>query len=208
MAIRFIYFDVGNVLLHFDNHLLTKQVADLAGIAEPIAWRTFIETGLADRYESGQINNAEFFDEFWQALGSHPRPTLHDFSHAASAIFEVNATIKPIVSNLWAAGWRLGLLSNTNPMHWDYFTSGRYELLPHCFEVHALSFRLKAMKPDRVIYERAAELAGVPPREIFFVDDRPENVEGACEFGFDAVPYTTSWQLAEELRRRGIEFNF
>lgn len=210
MSIRFIYFDIGNVLLHFDNHRLCRQVAEVTGVPAETIWRTFVETELAERFEKGQIDPRQFYDEFCQAIGR--RPDYNELAHALSDIFSINAPIKPIVSHLWAAGKRLGLLSNTNELHWDFFADGRYEMLPSCFEVHALSFRIGAMKPDPAIYRAAVELAGVAPGEIFFMDDRPENVAGAREIGLDAVQFGShpgaASQLAEELRRRGIALNY
>jgi HAD superfamily hydrolase (TIGR01509 family) len=75
------------------------------------------------------------------------------------------------------------------------------------FPVHALSFRLGAMKPDRLAFERAAELAGVSPHEIFFTDDRAENVAAAREVGYDAVLFESVSQLNEALRQRGVRIN-
>lgn len=210
MSIRFIYFDVGNVLLHFDNHRLCRQVAELTGVSAEIIWRTFVETELAERFETGLIDPHVFYEEFCRAIGR--RPDYDQLVHALSDIFTVNAPIKPIVAHLWASGHRLGLLSNTNELHWDFFADGRYEMIPGCFEVHALSFRIQAMKPDPKIYRAAAEMAGVAPPEIFFMDDRPENVASAKQFGFDAVQFgphaAAASQLAEQLRRRGIELNY
>ena len=60
------------------------------------------------------------------------------------------------------------------------------------------------MKPDRAIYEIAAERAGASPSEVFFVDDRAENVVGAKAAGLDAVLFTDAEQLAADLRQRGV----
>ena len=45
------------------------------------------------------------------------------------------------------------------------------------------------MKPDRAIYDAAIERAGVAAHEVFFTDDRLENVEGARAVGIDAVQF-------------------
>jgi putative hydrolase of the HAD superfamily len=81
-------------------------------------------------------------------------------------------------------------------------------MLEHGFQVFALSYELGACKPARKIFDGAAKLAGVAPSEIFFVDDVTENVTAAREAGFDAVLYTTTRQLASDLRARGLEFNY
>jgi len=47
------------------------------------------------------------------------------------------------------------------------------------FERYALSYEMRAAKPDLTAYKIAAELVGVAPEEIFFTDDRLDNVQAA-----------------------------
>lgn len=54
-------------------------------------------------------------------------------------------------------------------------------------------------KPDRRIYEIAAELAGAAPERCLFVDDRNENVEAARTLGMTGVLYRTAADLAAAL---------
>jgi glucose-1-phosphatase len=71
-----------------------------------------------------------------------------------------------------------------------------------------LSYEVGALKPEPKIYRAAAELAGVPPREIFFIDDIAGHVAAARQCGFDAVQYTTTPELVAALCQRGLKFNF
>jgi HAD superfamily hydrolase (TIGR01509 family) len=128
--------------------------------------------------------------------------------HAASDIFGLNASMVPIVAHLHAARYRLGVLSNTNEAHWSFVSQGRYAVIQCFFEVHALSFQMRVMKPDPRIYLEAAKLAGMDPESIFFTDDRAENVAAARGAGFDAVLFENARQLSAELRARGIRWNF
>ena len=64
------------------------------------------------------------------------------------------------------------------------------------------------MKPEPKIYAESARLAGVRPEEIFFTDDRADNVAGAREAGWDAVLFESAGQLSGELRRRGVMTNY
>ena len=66
---------------------------------------------------------------------------------------------------------------------------------------------VRAMKPDAKIYEFAAAQVKVAPEEIFFVDDRAENVAGARRRGWHAVQFSDARQLAEDLGQSGVEFN-
>lgn len=203
---RFFYFDLGNVLLNFDQRRAASQVAAAAGILPDKAWQIVYETDLLIRHERGEISSREFFETFCEQAGT--RPDYAILRHAASDIFEINTLIIPIVVQLKAAGYRLGILSNTNESHWGFVSNGRYTLVQSYFEVYVLSHEVGAIKPEPPIYHAAVKLAGVSPGEIFFVDDRPENVAAAKEIGIDAVPFTSAQRLGKELRDRGVRFNY
>ncbi|MBX3414674.1 MAG: HAD family phosphatase [Pirellulales bacterium] len=203
---KFFYFDLGNVLLYFSHQLMCRQMAEVAGATTERVWQLLFDTDLERRLEQGTLSNEEFYETFCRETGT--RADYDQLERAGSAIFELNAPVASIVAQLWQARYRLGLLSNTSESHFNYFASGRYPIVPGTFEVLALSFRIKAMKPDAEIYQAAAELAGVEPQEIFFVDDIADHVAGAREFGFDAVQYTTAHQLAKDLRARGVRLNY
>jgi glucose-1-phosphatase len=123
---------------------------------------------------------------------------------AGCDIFEVIDESVAIVERLHAAGVRLGILSNTNPIDWGFVMSGRFPFLNRCFEQFALSYEVRAMKPERAIYEAAVAMAGCAAGDVFFTDDKPENVEGALAAGLDAVLFTSPEQLRDELTLRGM----
>ena len=114
----------------------------------------------------------------------------------------------PIIAQLNAAGYSMGLLSNTCEAHWQFISGGRFTALSNFFPLHVLSYEVKCSKPDDKIYALAAQQAGVEPGQIFYVDDREENVIGARDFGFDAVLFEGERQLAADLRLRGLRFNY
>jgi putative hydrolase of the HAD superfamily len=203
---RFIYFDLGNVLLHFDHRRACRQVAELTGLDQQQVWDVVFAGGLELEYEAGRLSTRQFYEAFCTATGV--RPDLAAFAHAASAIFEVNALIKPVVAGLAAARRRLGLLSNTNEMHWEHVAGGRYGLVPDVFEQVVLSYRVGAVKPDRKIFDHAAEVAGVAPADVLYIDDTAGHVAAAKALGWDAVRYTGTPELVAELRRRGLGFNY
>ena len=205
MTPKFFYFDLGRVLLNFDVERMACQVGLVAGIpAETVKSIVFGNT-LLQRYEAGKISSTAFHEEFCLASGT--RPSLDALQEAASDIFEINTPMVPVVTQLRAARYPVGLLSNTCECHWDYCRR-RYRFLAGLFPLTALSYEIGAAKPDSAIFEAAARLAGYEPSEIFFVDDIPGHVEGARAVGFDAVVYQSARQVAEELRDRGVQFNY
>lgn len=181
-------------------------MAAVAGISEAQAWQVLFETDLELAYEAGRMSTQEFYEAFCAATGT--RPDREALLAAAGDIFELNPAIVPLVAHLHAARYPLGILSNTNEVHWQFVARGRYAVVQDFFSVHALSFELQAMKPASRIYTAAARLAGVEPEEIFFMDDREDNVAAACEAGFDAIVFHNARQLASALRERGIRWNY
>lgn len=198
---KFIYFDLGNVLLYFDHLRGARQMAEVAGIAPQLAYEVVFQTDLEYRYERGDLDCQGFHDEFCQRTNTSPN--YQQLKHAAGAIFEPNQAVQNLARRLHALGHRLGILSNTCAAHWEYSIDGRYPLLNQCFETYALSYELKSMKPDAAIYTRSAQLAGVEPAQILFIDDRPENVQGAQAQGWDAVLYESASGLEQSLVERG-----
>lgn len=203
---KVLFFDLGNVLLFFDHELACRQMAEVAGIDASAVRRAVFESGLQHAYECGRVSTREFFEAFCNA--TQTRPDYAALCHAAAAIFELNAGIKPLVAQLVAAGYRLALLSNTCEVHWEYVSSGRYGSLFDAFSPQVLSYRLGLAKPQPEIYKAALELARVSPSEAFFTDDRPENVAAACAVGIDAVQFTGTAALHRELRARGVHCNY
>jgi FMN phosphatase YigB (HAD superfamily) len=205
MAASFLYFDMGKVLLDFSHEKMAEQMARVAGIQPAAAWKLLFDDGIEWAYERGELTREQFYGRFCEAADS--RADINALDEAANDIFELNAPMIGLVGRLAGAGYRLGVASNTTHSHWEHCLR-RYRALGTTFSVHAMSFRFKAMKPDAAFYAEAAKLAGVAPEQIFFVDDRKENVAGAIAAGWDAVLYESVSQLNEELRQRGIFTNY
>ena len=203
---RFIYFDLGNVLVTFCRQRAARQMAQVAGLAPEQVTDIVFGTDLEERYERGEVSSEEFYEEFCER--SRTRPDCASLLDAGADIFELNVSLAPLLSGLRSVRNRLGVLSNTNESHWNFIYEGRFVMLRSAFETHVLSFEVGAMKPDPLIYKVAAEQAGVECNEIFFTDDRLENVIGAREAGIDAVQFVSARQLAAELRNRGVQFNY
>ncbi len=205
MQPKFLYFDLGKVLVDFSYDQMLAQIGAVAGL-EPETVRAAIFDGdLLKQLESGRLSSAEFYEAFCAATGR--RPAFAALAAAASEIFSLNLPVLPIVAGLQQAGYRMGILSNTCELHWDY-CSGRYRVVGDGFGVQALSFRIGAAKPEAAMFRAAAKLAGLRPEEIFYVDDMPQHVAGARAVGFDAVRFTTARALACELRQRGVRWNY
>jgi putative hydrolase of the HAD superfamily len=201
----FLYFDLGNVLLAFTHERMCRQMAAAAGVTPELVREALMETESPTvqwRFERGDLDALAVYEHFCEAVGA--RPDREALFAAASDIFDEIPGSVAIVERLAAAGRRLGILSNTHPVDWDYIVSGRFPFINRCFEQYVRSYEVRAMKPERAIYDVAVRRAGVAAGDVFFTDDRAENVEGALAAGLDAVLFTSPEALAAELQRRGM----
>ena len=94
------------------------------------------------------------------------------------------------------------IASNTSQPHWEWVQEN-LDFASH-FDPPILSHLVGAMKPDAAFYQPLIERSGLAPEEIFFTDDRPENIEGAKALGIRAFLFTSAEQLQVDLASSGI----
>lgn len=202
---KFIYFDLGNVILTFDHSIAFRSVSALSGVSAQKVEQALFGTDLQQRYETGLVDCTQFHQEFCQLTDS--KPPVDGLLVAISDIFSVNRAIVPVLTQLKVRGFPMGILSNTCDAHWQ-FVFQRHSILRALFQPLVLSYEEQSMKPDSKIYEAAIKKANVPPEQIFFTDDRQENIDGAIAAGMDAVLFEGVPELVTELGSRGIRFNW
>jgi len=202
---QFLYFDLGRVILEFERSVAYRQLAEVAGVSSERVQEILENEKLQLRYEAGEFTSREYYERFCHEVDG--RPDYARLLEAGNSMFYPNVPILSVITQLAAANYSLGVLSNTCEAHWEYCT-GRFGILRTAFDTHVLSYRVKALKPDATIYAAAAKAAGCDARDIFFVDDIAENVEGARRFGIDAVQYVSVPRLVEDLKSRGVRFNY
>ncbi len=204
----FFYFDMGNVLVHFDYAIASGNMSELLDVPTDVISKIVFNSPLQERFETGKVSGEDWCaavqQQVTEATGkAPPQVAPAELLYANSAMFTVHEEIAPVIASLGEKGIRLGIFSNTCVAHWDYCES-QFALIGNGFGVHALSHEIGFMKPRPEAYAEAARMADVEPQEIFFTDDREENVVAAVEAGFDAVPFTTVGKLKVDLQERGV----
>lgn len=203
MSIRFVFFDLGNVLVRFSRQTLFEQVSQLLGRSVEWVAETLFSPQVVERAECGEVGERDYYEFVCDMLRENSF-SQHDFSKiparselmwAVNHIFWPNDPMRGVVRDLAAKDFPRGILSNTGPWHWDYCVTTFSDLIQDIPFNHVLSYRVGVMKPSRRIYEIAFEYArrtvpGLAPGEVLFIDDLEENVQGAQDFGFKAFHYS------------------
>jgi FMN phosphatase YigB (HAD superfamily) len=198
--IKAIAFDVGNVLLRLNYDRMVASLAR-AGGGDPrelaIKMARLLEdydrhTSLYADFELGKLSSESFIEHFnSQTDLSIPAAS---FADAWNDLFDENLVLARLAGKL-KGQLPLMLLSNTNPLHADRFLVD-YSVMD-IFQHRVLSYQVKAMKPDEAIYQAALATLDLAPDELFFIEDRQMNIDGARALGINAFLYADN---DEELR--------
>jgi len=78
--------------------------------------------------------------------------------------------------------------------------------LRNYFSAFFSSCYLGVSKPHPQIYRSALDISQRRPEECVFIDDRSLNLEGARRLGLHTIQFLNAGQMAEDLRRLGVEF--
>lgn len=194
-----VIFDLGRVLVNFDFQRGYRALEGLCPYAAAEIPGRIFPGGLVRRFETGLIEPRDFFAQFSELLGL--TIDYSRFCEIWTCIFTEALLPESLLESL-AERYRLVLLSNTNPIHFEMIRA----TFPHLRHFHqlVLSYEVKAMKPQPEIYCAAIAAARCRADECFFTDDILEYVEGARQSGIDAVQFESREQIERELRTRGL----
>ncbi|MHB8452165.1 MAG: HAD-IA family hydrolase, partial [Mycobacteriales bacterium] len=74
------------------------------------------------------------------------------------------------------------------------------ELFDHRF----VSFQRGLLKPDVAVFAHVAEVLGLPPERVLFIDDNTVNVESATAVGFRAARASGLAEARERIVEAGV----
>jgi putative hydrolase of the HAD superfamily len=201
--IRTVVSDLGRVVLWFDNNIFLRKLADRAGKPlEDVKAAVHGDLELLRRFDGGAVTPGGFYERVTGLVGADV--SYEAFYEMYSDIFSLNAPAVDVLARVKAAGYKILLLSNTDPERFGFVRRRFAEV--RLFDHYVLSYELKLLKPDPAIYLAAARLAGSLPQECVFIDDMEENVDGAVAAGLHGIHYLPETDLAAELRKLGLEF--
>ena len=96
-----------------------------------------------------------------------------------------------ILRKLKAQGYKLILLSNTNPFMMSWGLSGEFDgngnSLESYFDSLYLSYKLGVMKPNKKIFQYIIDNEKIQPGESLFIDDGERNINAARLLGFKTL---------------------
>lgn len=197
MTQRFVYFDLGNVLVNFDHQTAVEQLSRLADRPSALVRQVVFDSDLQNRYESGLVSGHEFAAEVNVELES-AMPAA-EILKAISDIFQPNLPILAAIEWVEQAGIPMGILSNTCEAHWRWIEYQHWPVMGAWWSQVVLSYEVQSMKPDCKIYEVSEQRAGCRGPNVFFTDDRAENIAAAQQRGWCTYQFESAEMLIKRL---------
>ena len=195
-----VVFDLGNVLLDFDYGKTVHRIKEKCNLSEAELRKIFSASPLFDRFEHGHINPEEYFAEIQRITGY--RGQFGDFAESFGDIFTEASAIVSWNERLRAAGVPRYILSNTNDLS-IRFIKKRFPFF-NAFDGYIFSHEHRVMKPAGRIYELVEEISALRGPDLFYIDDREENFQGAVARGWQAVHHVNPAQTLEIAKSVGL----
>jgi putative hydrolase of the HAD superfamily len=190
MSIRAVIFDFGNVVCFFPTEEQWAEAAQFCGVNVAEFKRAFWL--LRDDYDRGGDSAG-----YWLDIARITGRSFDDATIAGLVRREVafwsrfDTRVLGWADELRAAGIRTGILSNL-PGPLARALRATPGFLDH-FDQVTFSCEWGVIKPQPEIYRRAIDELQIAPADALFIDDRPENIEGARAVGLRVELFTT-WE--------------
>lgn len=185
---RSLIFDIGGVLIFFDNATLLRNLRSL--MANPPPADQLLREIRASGIGTGHLSVADLYRTLQDRYCITGPYTA--FMNAWCSHFMPNEKLLASLKSL-SASWNISICSNTNDGHWN-FLDAQYGLRKRVSEV-VLSFKYGIEKPDSKLFEIVKNRCARNCEKAIFVDDDKANVAAATAAGFTGMLF----QDADEL---------
>ncbi|MDL5032695.1 HAD family phosphatase [Pelomonas sp. APW6] len=201
-----VVFDFGGVLFRwhppsFLARVWPQRCPDEA--AGAVAAREFFTQYAGDwgAFDQGLIGPEEVIHRIAARTG-WPEADVRAVVDAVPSELQAVAGTVALIEAAQAAGHRTHYLSNMPGIYADHLE--RQYPLDRWFESGIFSSRVKHSKPGAEIFSLMEAQLAVPPEDIVFLDDHPDNIEAAAARGWQAILFTTPEAASATLRERGL----
>lgn len=194
-----VIFDIGNVLAEWH---WRRSFVEMFGeaLVEPLADATVRSPGWYE-LDRGALSEEEIVELLTKNAPQYAEQiarVVHESHHMVTMYPYAADWLK----GLKAAGYKIYILSNFSEFGFNRLKP-QFTFLQYA-DGALISYEVKQVKPDRIIYEMLCEKYGIVPENAVFLDDNAANTEAAIQFGLHAITVESKEQADEELQKLGV----
>jgi FMN phosphatase YigB (HAD superfamily) len=197
-----IIFDIGRVLIGLDIARAQRGLAEGLAISPAELWTAIEKDPRWKDWQEGRISPRDWHQHLSTKLN------LPLSFQKFTDVWNLTLDPEPIHSSEFFADlakcYRLGVLSNTDPIHVAFLEStyNFFKYVPAARRIYSCTVGVS--KPNPVIYQAALKACKTAAMESVFIDDIRENVEAAERLGLTGVQYRGAAQLQQDFQELGI----
>ncbi|MBI1883009.1 MAG: HAD family phosphatase [Chlamydiae bacterium] len=192
--LKAILFDIGNVILYFDNHRVSQRLAKLTGKNEPGLFKLIFDLYAEKELDLGKTSPQDYFKEISRKTGLElGEETLKNIF---SDVFTENVKMANLIHFLKGRLPLIGI-SNTNESHFE-FIQEHFPILNRLERI-ITSYEIGVKKPDPGIYFAALACVKARAQECLFIDDQQKNIIPAQFLGFQTHLYQSHEGFLQKL---------
>lgn len=196
-----VIWDCGGVIINFDASITDCLLAaDCGNTTDRVnaflygssAQGREYNAGAIEDYYLGRCDSAAFYETVKNGLGL--KMSQDDFEQAWNAtITQPNVGIVQLIHKLQRASFQQGVLSSTNPWHWDRMNQrsaieGHVSLQDLLGQQRIVtSYGVGHKKPSPELFVAACNALGLPKEKCVYVDDIKKYTNAALEWGMGAA---------------------
>jgi putative hydrolase of the HAD superfamily len=188
--IKNIVFDFGGVIIDIDRQQAVEAFTRIGVPDADEQLDVYHQNGIFLAVEDGSLDADEFRRELEKLCG---RPLTYEDVESGWLGFMTRLEAYKLAHlvDLHLRGYRIYILSNTNPYIMNWARSARFTRegkgLDEFVDKIYASYEMKCVKPGREIFQKMMADSGMRPEESVFVDDGAANVATARELGFTVL---------------------
>ena len=176
-----IILDMCNVLLEWNKDKILKAVAKTQK-DYLILDKAIFQSGLWERLDLGTLTREELVDKVLSLLGDCYREKVEEVIWNWPAYIDIYTEDFPLLTRLKEKGHRIFVLSNTSPVFYELLKD-QLAPLEKILDGFVLSCDIKAIKPDRKMFEEILHKYQLDPANCVFLDDIADNTKMAETLG-------------------------
>lgn len=190
MAIKNIIFDLGGVVIDLQRQRAVEALEKLGVQEAPSLLGEYAQQGVFLQLETGEIDASEFYDLLMDKCS--PGTTCTDIRNAFEEfLMDIPAERLKILDGLKQKGYRLYVLSNTNPIMFNHWIRNEFrkdgKSINDYFDGIVASYQEGMCKPNPQLFQLLIDRYGLNPAETLMLDDSAANVQAAKSIGINAA---------------------
>ena len=191
--------DMGNVLLEWNKDKILRGVIKTEKDFM-ILDKAIFQSGLWERLDLGTLTREELVLKVVSMIGSIYQEKVEEVVWNWPSYIEIYTEVFPLLVRLKEKGHRIFVLSNTSPVFYELLKD-QLAPLEKILDEFVLSCDIKAIKPDRKMFEEILHKYELNPANCIFLDDVKENTKMAESLGIKAYQIKKRSDVVDVLQR-------